>query len=104
MSFPTINGFSKRNLYAIRQWYLFYRQQYKFVPQPVAQIPWGHNRLIISKLKNIDEAISYAQATVQNGWTRDILEVQIKNKYLLNKGRSIHNFDKTLPDTMQIEG
>lgn len=24
LSFPTIKGFSRRNLYAIRQWYLFY--------------------------------------------------------------------------------
>lgn len=99
MSFPTINGFSKRNLYAIRQWYLFYRQQYEFVPQPVAQIPWGHNRLIVSKIKNVDKAIGYAQATLQNGWTRDTLEIQIRNNYLLNKGQAINNFDKTLPDT-----
>ena len=41
LSFPTIKGFSKRNLYAIRQWYLFYSQQFEFVPQAVAQIPWG---------------------------------------------------------------
>ncbi|MBP9743128.1 MAG: hypothetical protein KBD37_07220 [Burkholderiales bacterium] len=39
LSFPHITGFSRRNLYAIRQWYLFYRQQYEFVPQAVAQIP-----------------------------------------------------------------
>ena len=41
LSFPNINGFSRRNLYAIRQWYLFYSSQSEFVPQPVAQIPWG---------------------------------------------------------------
>nr|MDA3878865.1 DUF1016 N-terminal domain-containing protein [Prolixibacteraceae bacterium] len=46
--FPDIKGFSRRNLYAIRQWYSFYSTKYKFVPQHVAQIPWGHNRLIIS--------------------------------------------------------
>lgn len=53
LSFPDINGFSRRNLYAIRQWYLFYSTSSEFVPQPVAQIPWGHNRLIISKIKNL---------------------------------------------------
>ncbi len=98
LSFPNVRGFSKRNLYAIRQWYLFYSQQYTFVPQPVAQIPWGHNRLIISKIKDINEAIGYAQATIQNGWVRETLEIQIKNNYLANRGQSIHNFEKTLPD------
>ncbi len=52
LSFSDINGFSRRNLYAIRQWYLFYNAVSEFVPQSVAQIPWGHNRLIISKIKN----------------------------------------------------
>jgi len=49
--FPDMKGFSRRNLYAIRQWYLFYSSQSSIVPQSVAQIPWGHNRLIISKIK-----------------------------------------------------
>ncbi|MEA3450548.1 MAG: DUF1016 N-terminal domain-containing protein [Bacteroidota bacterium] len=47
--FPEIKGFSRRNIYAMRQWFLFYSDAYSFVPQAVAQIPWGHNRLIISK-------------------------------------------------------
>lgn len=64
IGFPNIKGFSKRNLYAIRQWYLFYRDISEFVPQSVAQIPWGHNRLIISKIKNKDEAIFYCIATL----------------------------------------
>lgn len=77
LSFPNINGFSRRNLYAIRQWYLLYREQYEFVPQPAAQIPWGHNRLIISKIKNVEEAIFYCKATLANTWNRDNLEIAI---------------------------
>jgi predicted nuclease of restriction endonuclease-like (RecB) superfamily len=73
LSFPNINGFSRRNLYAIRQWYLFYSTQHEFVPQLVAQIPWGHNRLIISKVKNVEEAIFYCKAALENGWNRDNL-------------------------------
>ena len=60
------NGFSRRNLYAIRQWYLFYNTVSEFVPQVVAQIPWGHNRLIISKIKNTKEALFYCNATAEN--------------------------------------
>jgi len=37
-SFSSISGFSKRNLYAIRQWYLFYNQQFAIVPKFVAQL------------------------------------------------------------------
>lgn len=68
IEFPTVGGFSRRNLYAIRQWHLFYSSVSEFVPQPVAQIPWGHNRLIISKIKNTEEALFYCNATVFNGW------------------------------------
>ena len=55
LAFPQIKGFSRRNLYAIKQWYNFYCNEKEFVPQLVAQIPWRHNRLISSKiqLKNL---------------------------------------------------
>ncbi|MEA1972817.1 MAG: DUF1016 N-terminal domain-containing protein [Candidatus Cloacimonadota bacterium] len=66
--FPKIKGFSKRNIYAIRQWYLFYSQDFTNVPQAVAQIPWGHNRLIISKIKNINECLFYANETIKTNW------------------------------------
>ncbi|AXI99790.1 Protein of unknown function (DUF1016) [Cyclonatronum proteinivorum] len=73
--FPQIKGFSRRNLYAMSQWYRFYSQKYEFVPQPVAQIPWGHNRVIISKVKNLDEAEFYCTKTIANGWGRDTLKI-----------------------------
>ncbi|MFA9214581.1 MAG: YhcG family protein [Candidatus Methylacidiphilales bacterium] len=98
ISFPNIKGFSRRNLYAIRQWYLFYSQSYSNVPQTVAQIPWGHNRLIVSKIKNVDEALFYSDVTIQNGWSREQLEIAIKNKHYQVTGKSINNFGKTLPE------
>jgi len=95
--FPEIKGFSRRNIYAILQWYRFYSEKYQFVPQVVAQIPWGHNRLIITKIKDIDEAEFYCRAIVQNAWDRDTLEIQIENRYYLTAGNSTHNFNNTLP-------
>jgi len=95
--FPEIKGFSRRNLYAIRQWYLFYSKESAIVPRPVAQIPWRHNRLIISKIKNIEEALFYAKSTIENGWSMEVLEVQIENSYYKVKGKAITNFSKTLP-------
>ncbi|MDR3184253.1 MAG: PDDEXK nuclease domain-containing protein [Prevotellaceae bacterium] len=94
--FPEIKGFSRRNVYAILQWYKFYSVKYPFVPHHVAQIPWGHNRLIITKTKDIEEAEFYCLAIAQNAWDRDTLEIQIENKYYLKTANSTHNFTHTL--------
>ena len=95
--FPEIKGFSRRNIYAILQWYKFYSEKYPFVPQVVAQIPWGHNRLIITKIKDVEEAEFYCRAVIQNAWDRDTLEIQIESNYYLTAGNSTHNFSNTLP-------
>jgi predicted nuclease of restriction endonuclease-like (RecB) superfamily len=95
--FPDIKGFSRRNLFAIRQWYRFYCEKYQFVPQTVAQIPWGHNRLIITKIKNIEEAEFYCIETIKHNWDRDTLESQISTKYYEKTGKAINNFSSTLP-------
>ena len=95
--FPEVRGFSRRNLYAIRQWYRFYAEKYQFVPRFVAQIPWGHNRLIISKIKDVEEAEFYCHETIKNGWNRDTLEIQMDNNLFIKKGNAITNFQETLP-------
>jgi len=48
--FPEMTGFSRTNLFAMQQFYLFYESQDQIVPQLVGQIPWGHTRLIINKI------------------------------------------------------
>lgn len=98
LAFPSIKGFSRRNLYAIKQWYNFYSNEAEFVPQLVAQIPWGHNRLIISKIKNTEEALFYCKTVVHNGWSREQLEIAIKHNYFETKGKAITNFEHTLPE------
>lgn len=97
LEYPEMKGFSRRNLYAIRQFYIFYSVDSSFVPQAVAQIPWGHNRLIISKVKDTEEALFYANSTIENGWSRDDLESQILKNLYGRKGKSITNFGTTLP-------
>ncbi len=96
--FPEIRGFSRRNLYAIRQWYKFYSTQYEFVPQVVAQIPWGHNRLIISKVKEVEKAEFYCREVIKNAWDRDTLEIQIEHDLFAKKGNAVTNFRQTLPE------
>lgn len=67
--------------------------------QPVAQIPWGHHILIISKTKSIHEAEFYVVQTLQNGWSRNILNLQIEANLFQRQGKSINNFKNTLPET-----
>ncbi len=82
----------------MRQWYLFYSQESEFVPRGVAQIPWGHNRLIISKVKDLQEANFYVAEVIRNGWDRDTLEIQIGNDLYQKLGKAVTNFDTTLPE------
>ncbi|SLM28179.1 hypothetical protein MTBBW1_1270029 [Desulfamplus magnetovallimortis] len=64
--FPDIKGFSLRNLKYMRQWFLFWSQDSLIGQQLVAQIPWGHNLIIMSKTQNHDQALFYVQKTIQN--------------------------------------
>ncbi|MGZ8935667.1 MAG: PDDEXK nuclease domain-containing protein [Methylobacter sp.] len=95
--FPDIKGFSKRNLELMRQWYRFWVKESAIAQQLVSQIPWGHNLIIISKIKNIEEAKFYARKTLQNNWSRAVLTHQIESCLYQREGKAISNFQITLP-------
>jgi predicted nuclease of restriction endonuclease-like (RecB) superfamily len=95
--FPSIKGFSKRNLELMRQWYRFWSVEPAIAQQLVSQIPWGHNLVIIGKIKNTDEAVFYAQKTIQNNWSRAVLTHQIEGGLYQRAGNAINNFLATLP-------
>ena len=42
-----------------------------FMQQPVAQIPWGHNILLIEKIKDLPTRFWYMQQTIEQGWSRE---------------------------------
>ncbi len=96
--FPDIKGFSERNIKYIRQWFLFYRPQKEIGQQAVAQIPWGHNLVIISKIKNTNEALFYVQKIIQNNWSRAVLIHHIESGLYAREGKAITNFKATLPE------
>ena len=95
--FPELKGFSRRNLYRMRAFYLAYRDRPEFVPQVVAQIPWGHNTLLLEKLKEPALREWYARACIQHGWSRAILEAQIETRLHERQGAALTNFERTLP-------
>jgi predicted nuclease of restriction endonuclease-like (RecB) superfamily len=65
-AFPGLKGFSRRNLYRTKGLYLAYKGESEFVPQAVAKIPWGHNIVILEKLKNPVERNWCAVQTMQS--------------------------------------
>jgi predicted nuclease of restriction endonuclease-like (RecB) superfamily len=105
LEFPEMGGFSKRNLELIKQWVLFYDDPIVITKQVVSQlqkviflIPWGHHILIIQKIKETSEAYFYIQKTIENNWSRSVLEMQIESKLFYRQGKAITNFRDTLPE------
>ncbi len=94
---PGIQGFSRTSLFAMRQFYLFLSHRFTIVPQPVGQLPWGHIRTILSKIKDVDVALFYAAACAENGWSRSILSLQIEQGLHLRQGLAPSNFKAVLP-------
>lgn len=95
--FQDVKGFSRRNLFYMKRFYAFYCNEPTIVQQLVAQIPWGHNILIFSKSNSIDEAIYYINSTIENNWSRSVLESQMSLSLFQRQGNSTNNFSKTLP-------
>ncbi len=76
-SFYSAKGYSVQNLWYMRQFYLEYRNSPK-LQQLVGEIPWGHNILILSKIKGVNEKEYYIRASAELGWSRNVLLNQIK--------------------------
>jgi predicted nuclease of restriction endonuclease-like (RecB) superfamily len=78
----------------------------KLVQQPVGlitqqnilcKIPWWHHQVILTKCKNEEEATFYIQQTIQNNWSRNVLQIQIESKLIDRQGKAPNNFVLTLP-------
>lgn len=106
-TFPNMSGFSIQNLKSIRYWYKFYNSEENGL-QPVSQmevienmiksIPWGHNQRIMYKCQSVQEALFYVQKTMDNGWSRNVLEHQIDSGLYNRQGKAVSNFRLKLPE------
>lgn len=79
-------------------------QPIEILQQPVAQlpplfnsVPWGHHLQIITKCKEVDEALFYLSQTAAHGWSRNVLMHQIESRLYKRKGSAVTNFSHTLP-------
>lgn len=114
-AFPDIGGFSSKNLRYCRAFFRFYcapgiwQQAVAKLPDMpwygvdgelvtvLPRIPWGHNIQIFTKCDNVAEARFYIDQTLEQGWSRDVLAMQLKSNLYARAGKAISNFSRTLP-------
>lgn len=110
--FSDMKGFSVRNIKYMRAFAEAYpqfmqqsaaqiqdveKQAVIIVQQAAAQLPWGHHQLLLDKLNTAGEREFYIKKSIENGWSRNVLAVQIESQLHLRQGNAITNFDLTLP-------
>jgi predicted nuclease of restriction endonuclease-like (RecB) superfamily len=94
--FPDIKGFSARNIRYMKALAEAYPDE-AILQRCVARLPWRHNIALLEKLKSDQERHWYAQQAIENGWSRDILVLQIESQLHLRMGGAITNFEQVLP-------
>lgn len=120
---PEIKGFSTRNIGRMIAFYREYpnadrrvesklsmppesasHQSGSFLPQAVAkietlifQLPWGHNILLIEKVKDQQQRLFYMQRSLEQGWSRNTLEMMCDSQLYLREGSTLSNFKNLLP-------
>ncbi len=95
-AFPDMNGLSPRNLKYMRKFAREWPDR-KIVQRTVAQIPWRTNLALLEKCPEPETRLWYAARAAENGWSRDILVIQIESGLHKREGRAINNFDLALP-------
>ena len=98
--FPDMTGLSLRNLKYMRAFALAWAAESSssIVPQPVAQLPWGHIRCLLDKLSDSAGRLWYASQAVENGWSRNVLQAQIAADLRGRQGNALTSFDHALPE------
>lgn len=94
--FPGMSGFSLRNLQYMRSFFEAYEEEI-IMQSGIAQLPWSHNVTLLDKLQITRERIWYAKKSIENGWSRDVLILQIETGLFNRMGSALTNFQANLP-------
>mgnify|MGYP000139983370 CR=1 FL=1 len=96
VAFPEMKGFSPRNLKYMRAFAEAWPNA-EIVQQVAAQLPWGHNLVLLDRLKEPKERLAYARAALEHGWSRNVLNIHIESRLLERAGKAVTNFEQRLP-------
>jgi predicted nuclease of restriction endonuclease-like (RecB) superfamily len=95
LEFPEMKGFSPQNLKYMRK----FAEEYavgEIGQQAVDQIPWGHIVILIYGVPDKAERYFYINETIQNGWSRNVLSMQIETNLFRRQGKAVTNFQAKL--------
>ncbi len=95
-AFPDMTGFSPRNLKYMRKFAESWPDR-SIVQEVLAQITWYHNLALLEKASTPEIRLWYARKTVEYGWSRNILAIQIDSRRHEREGKAINNFPVALP-------
>lgn len=95
-AFPDMSGFSPRNLKYMRKFAESWSDR-TIVQEALAQIIWYHNLALLEKCKDTEVRLCYARKTIENGWSRNILAIQIETRLHERQGKAVNNFPMALP-------
>jgi len=95
-AFPDMRGFSTRNLKYMRAFAEAWPEE-PFVQQLAAQLPWFHNCVLLDSVSDKTEREWYIRATIEHGWSRNVLVHQIESDLYARRGKALTNFDRLLP-------
>jgi predicted nuclease of restriction endonuclease-like (RecB) superfamily len=111
-SFRGLEGFSPRNIWRMRAFYLAWsgapkkltqavsvtgsRLSAEKLPRAILEIPWGHNIVLLQKLERPQERLWYAEQTRIQGWSRAVLQAQIVRNAHSRQGKAVTNFGRAL--------
>ena len=97
-AFPEMKGFSRANLLYMRAFAEIWPDE-AIVQQLAGQLPWFHNVILMTRLKEHQARVWYARQAIAEGWSRATLEVQIRHRLHERQGQAITNFSTRLPAT-----
>jgi predicted nuclease of restriction endonuclease-like (RecB) superfamily len=120
--FPGMAGFSPQNIWKMRGFFLAWTAEVRnlsqgvresrrdkflsqlvreidgaHLPRVAAEIPWGHNMVLIFKLKDPVQRLWYGHQATANGWSRSMLEHWIESDVYSRQGEAVTNFSNALP-------
>ena len=95
-AFPDMKGFSRTNLMSMRAFFEAWPDE-AIVQQLVGQLPWGHNILLLTKLKDQELRLWYLRHAIAHGWSRNVLWHHISTAAHQRFGNAVTNFPQRLP-------